>query len=48
MAKVDPDSGEMMNDAPDGAEETAGGYSDPAKDEGKDPHEQTGAGQAGG
>jgi hypothetical protein len=47
MAKVD-ESGEMMSDAPDGPEETAGGHADPAVDEGKDPHEQTGAGQAGG
>ena len=47
MAKVD-ESGEMMSDAPDGPEETAGGYSDPAVDEGKDPSEQTGGGQMGG
>ncbi|MBW3615200.1 MAG: hypothetical protein KY439_07830 [Actinobacteria bacterium] len=48
MAKVDPDSGEMMSDEPDVSEETSGGHSDPAKDSGKDPHEQTGAGQSGG
>lgn len=48
MPKVDPDSGEMMDDAPEGPEGTAGGTADPAKDEGKDPHEQTGGGQSGG
>ncbi len=48
MAKVDPETGEMMTDTPDAAEDQAGGHADPAKDDGKDPHEQTGGGQAGG
>ena len=48
MPKVDPDSGEMMSDDPEGPDDQAGGHADPAEDSGKDPHEQTGGGQAGG
>ncbi|HET9442993.1 MAG TPA: hypothetical protein VFO65_06695 [Acidimicrobiales bacterium] len=47
MPKVDPDSGEMLTDDPDGPEDQAGGRMDDPHD-GPDPHEQFGGGQSGG